>query len=515
MKDFGRDEGGQAILLVAVTMLAMLFAVGLAMDIGQLYNGRRTAQEAADAAAFAGAVVVYQQGTSSQATTAATSDASLNGYATDTPTSGTTITVNIPPTSGSYSGNSSCVQVVIATPVLTSLVPQQSAFTTVTARGTACSVAASSTYAMMATDQACTKDALSVSSNGTLTIHQGSIQVNSCDSKAAENNDTAVGAISMDSGYETDVVGGTTGTWPNPYTGKSVQADPFAGTPKPSTIGLTTYTSFVCYNSGGTGGCTSDTASAVNQPGVYSGASASKNGTYIFAPGTYILVNSGFSLGGSAGTCTGSRVDTTSTTAVSAGSRTVTPANMTNIVAGKMLILDAGTSAQEAISVSSVTATTFTATFLSSHSGTWNVQASVADSTSPAYCPVPTADGGVFFFIASANYPSTGGGCQSNTVAINGGGASTLYPPTSGTYQGMLIWQDTSCTQTLSFGGNGAITTTGSIYAPNATVSGNGTGSVVRLSQVVAKDINVQNAAFTVSYDQDFTYRGLIPALVE
>ena len=84
LRAFFRDaEEGQAIVVVAITMLAMLFGVGLAVDSGQLFNGRRTAQEAADAAAFAGATVLYQGGTVDQATSAATSDAALNGYATD------------------------------------------------------------------------------------------------------------------------------------------------------------------------------------------------------------------------------------------------------------------------------------------------------------------------------------------------------------------------------------------------------------------------------------------------
>src|SRR5438128_6813387 len=79
---FGRDDGesGQAVVLFAIMMLALLFAVGLAIDAGQLYSAKRTEQEAADAAAFAGAVVLYQQGTGAQAIEAARTDALTNGY---------------------------------------------------------------------------------------------------------------------------------------------------------------------------------------------------------------------------------------------------------------------------------------------------------------------------------------------------------------------------------------------------------------------------------------------------
>ncbi len=61
------DEEGQAILLAAAMFLALLFMVGLAIDGGQLFVAKRTQQEAADAAAFAGAIVLYQGGTNAQA----------------------------------------------------------------------------------------------------------------------------------------------------------------------------------------------------------------------------------------------------------------------------------------------------------------------------------------------------------------------------------------------------------------------------------------------------------------
>src|SRR2546428_4260565 len=109
---FGRDEEeGQALVLFAIVTLALLFAVGLAIDAGQLFAAKRTEQEAADAAAFAGAVVIYQHGTTSEAVAAAIADATKNGF-TDGVNS-TSVTVNgcavaagcvSAPTSGAYAG---------------------------------------------------------------------------------------------------------------------------------------------------------------------------------------------------------------------------------------------------------------------------------------------------------------------------------------------------------------------------------------------------------------------------
>lgn len=66
-------------------------------------------------------------------------------------------------------------------------------------------------------------------------------------------------------------------------------------------------------------------------------------------------------------------VNTNSSTAVaSTGVATVTPASMSNISVGTQLLVDTGAS-QETVTVSAVTATTFTANFAQTHSGTWNI----------------------------------------------------------------------------------------------------------------------------------------------
>jgi len=58
---FGDErEGGQANVLLVIVLLGMIMMVGLAIDAGQLFVARRHMQEAADAAAFAGAVSLYR-----------------------------------------------------------------------------------------------------------------------------------------------------------------------------------------------------------------------------------------------------------------------------------------------------------------------------------------------------------------------------------------------------------------------------------------------------------------------
>ena len=73
-------ELGQAVVLIAIVLLGMLMMVGLAIDAGQLYSARRAMQEAADAAAYAAAVTLYQGGTQTQAFATAAVDSTTNGF---------------------------------------------------------------------------------------------------------------------------------------------------------------------------------------------------------------------------------------------------------------------------------------------------------------------------------------------------------------------------------------------------------------------------------------------------
>ncbi len=229
-------EGGQAIILVAVTFLGLLLAVGLAIDVGQLFVARRTAQEAADAAAYAAAVVLYEGGTTAQAQTAATTDATTDGY-TDMGVGGRVrVFVNIPPSSGNYINKTNYAEVLIWVQVTTSLVPQQSGITTVKVRGVAGAVPLNNSFAIMALDRGNTPNAMYVGPQGVVKATNAGILINSTSATAANNNGGSVQIFTSPTG--TQVAGGASGTWPTLTTSASQQPDPFAGYPKPSTTGL-------------------------------------------------------------------------------------------------------------------------------------------------------------------------------------------------------------------------------------------------------------------------------------
>lgn len=237
-------QGGQAIVMVAITFMAMMFVVGLAVDAGQLFAAKRTMQEAADAAAFAGAVVLYQGGTPAQATAAAVTDATRNGFTDGV--ANTTVTAVSPPNQGLYSGDVNHVQVTIIRQVQTTLVPAEAAFNPVRALGVAGAEALNNGYAIMALDTACTSGAFNTASNENVHMYGGGLLVNSCSGTAVSgltsSQDFKICALPpaacTPNTYKVDIVGTATGsTFPagvTVNTGIAPKADPFAGYPRPN-----------------------------------------------------------------------------------------------------------------------------------------------------------------------------------------------------------------------------------------------------------------------------------------
>lgn len=281
----GRDgERGQAIVLIAIMFLALTMAVGLAIDAGQLFVARRTMQEAADAGAYAGAVVRYQGGSASAARSAAIADATKNGYTDGS--GGWTVTVNVPPTSGLYAGNDLYVEVIIQGSVRTALVPAQSALTFVHVRGVAGAEPLNNGYAIMALDRGNTPGAFNASPNADIHLTGGGILVNSTSTTAGTSSECTASRFTIQAPYGTDVAGTGSGCFPvtgdGLVNGQPQQADPFAGFPKPSTTGVTHYNSI----------------GSTILPGVYdTQISGGGNTTVDMTSGIYIL-KYGIDLGG-------------------------------------------------------------------------------------------------------------------------------------------------------------------------------------------------------------------------
>lgn len=106
-------EKSQALVLIAVAMLALLGLTAIAIDGGNVYRDRRQAQNAADTAALAAALAIVKNNADWEQ--AALDRANSNGYAND----GTRSIVEVyrPPIEGPYTGNNEYVQVIITSRV--------------------------------------------------------------------------------------------------------------------------------------------------------------------------------------------------------------------------------------------------------------------------------------------------------------------------------------------------------------------------------------------------------------
>jgi Flp pilus assembly protein TadG len=105
------------LLIVAVALPILIGFAGLVLDASLLLIDHRNLQNAADAAATAAAMTLYQGGTIGAATALATTCVQ-----TDNGLANATVTVNSPPTSGSYAGTAGYVEVDVTRQTQTYLI---------------------------------------------------------------------------------------------------------------------------------------------------------------------------------------------------------------------------------------------------------------------------------------------------------------------------------------------------------------------------------------------------------
>src|SRR3990170_8853939 len=100
-------EKGQMLILFVLALAVLLGFVAMVIDVGLAFQERRNAQNAADAAALAGAQELGESGSAPAAIAEATEYLADYGYQSPQ----ASITVNIPPSSGPSAGDSSYVEV--------------------------------------------------------------------------------------------------------------------------------------------------------------------------------------------------------------------------------------------------------------------------------------------------------------------------------------------------------------------------------------------------------------------
>ena len=273
---FRHRSSGQILVLTSLMMIAIIGFAALAVDIGFLYTSRRRMQTAADAAAITGATALRD---GQSVNSAAKTGSSLNGF-TDGQNS-VTVTVNNPPSSGTYAGNSAYVEVIVKQPQPTFFL-RVLGFTTLNVNTRAVSGAIDGPACIYVLDPSAS-DALYMQ-NGAKVTSSCAVLVDSSSSSAIHlDNNASITASSV--GVAGDyLVGGGSTISPTPVTGVAPVADPLAGLAAPA-IGACTANQLQI--SGGT---------TTLNPGTYCGGLSIDGATVTFNPGTYVIIGHGFTV---------------------------------------------------------------------------------------------------------------------------------------------------------------------------------------------------------------------------
>lgn len=276
------SEAGQALLLMALSMIVLCGFSGLAIDMGYLRYMKRQMQAATDSAALAGAGELSYR----DVTSAADTDASKNGFIDGV--NGTAITVNNPPLSGPNQGNPAYVEVYISQPQPTFFMKMF---------GVSSETVSTRAVAYEGVSGACIY-ALNPSVSGAFVVNGSTSLEANCGILDDSNNSTAA-LVQNGGGCLVAKYIGVVGAFknnssclptPTPQSGIAPFSDPLAFL-QPPTVGPCDHTSTSI-----TGGTTT------LYPGVYcSGLSISGGSTNVtFSPGTYIINGGGMSISGGA-----------------------------------------------------------------------------------------------------------------------------------------------------------------------------------------------------------------------
>jgi hypothetical protein len=389
---------GHTLVLVVLCLIPITGVVAIVVDGGLLMSERRHVQRAADSAALAAATDLFTNAKTNSGTDpngtgkqSALTTAKANGVANDGTTS--TVTVNIPPKSGTFMGQNGYAEVLIT-------YNQSRLFSRlwgsdniqVTARSVARGTYQAASPGILILDQT-DNNTLDVTSSGNVTVTGGGcIDVNS---KSANGGATCTSTGNI----VADTINLSDGTYNHSSSGTLVGTvnynqpptpDPLASLPEPSQPSLPSLSSSVLtllgsnystnngVNDSGNKGSTIDL-----YPGYYAGIKVSGNDQIVLhdnvdgSPGIYYIGSQGLSIS-NAGGITGSNV----------------------------MIYSAGT----------------------------------------------------------------------GNISLTGSGSMSLSPPTSGTYQGITLFQERTSNKQISITGQGNMTMTGTFYAAaaKATITGQG-----------------------------------------
>lgn len=456
------DPRGQILVIFAASLLVVFGIAALVFDGGLMLLEKRTQQNAADAAALAGAR--FLPGDPASAEAAALAIATENGYTDGT--GNQEVTVNIPPVSGPHAGNGGFVEVLIDDETVSFFAGIWGIFGhDVGSRAVAANIDGPlGPFGLLAlNDTECA--ALKVSGNGVLQS-DGDIQVNStCTPNAMHLIGTGEivtapdVACNVTGGYQE---GGASDNNCPVAEGVTAIPDPLLGLDEPpiptDADGIVVYPPSPVQIVGSRlipAGCPGGSTAATHDapvlceftgayngtewrlfPGYYPGGIALRGGRYLLEPGIYYMGGGGFA---------------------------------TNGASVSVLSVEAGTNA---------------------------------------------FGGGVMIF--NGDHPTW----TSGAIQLNGGGSATrLQPLDDGSiWNNIVVFQDRLiCLEAVFNGGGTTLEVRGLVYVPCGKVVANGDGGTIIVDQIIADTFQFNGGGGTlqVLFDESFVPSITLAGLVE
>jgi Flp pilus assembly protein TadG len=332
-REAGSEASGQILVLFALMLVVLLAALAVILDGGRVFAERRATQNAADAAAMAGASKLVKSdpvGSLPAVLTAACEAANKNGGfgsgTNDGTTCGTTgadVRVHVPGADGGTTPltnvnpvfeNPGYVQVSVHMSFksfmsgLLGLADFESS-----SIGVAVNIAGNGLGDALLVLDPIDCGALTLNGTNTLTVAGGNVQVNSSAAKSADtfctNKNAAIrsgasGGLTNTSGANNIVGSGDATNVVPPWTQSSYKPDPLTRVTVPPFD-----STFVSPAGSGTPNVPAPwnppTGAVSANPGVYwGGITVQNNTTLTLAPGTYIMAGGGFNMSGATATVT-------------------------------------------------------------------------------------------------------------------------------------------------------------------------------------------------------------------
>jgi Flp pilus assembly protein TadG len=288
-----RSRRGNALAVTAVGLIPIVGALAIVLDGGLLMIERRHAQAVADAAAYAAAGSLYKNYSTDKgldpngsAKKLALSMAALNGYANDGVTS--TVTVNIPPQSGTFLNKSGYAEVIVAYNLTKCFSALWGAGTmTAGARSVGRGYTKAGPASILVLDPT-GQQALDLSGSANV-VTDGNVVVDSNNSKALVGSATSKLTAPVIDITGNESLSGSSQLVGTVNTGTSPMADPLASLPPPDPATLTVRSTSQYQASGG---------SPTLYPGVYKGGIALSGANATLMPGIYYLQGGDFAMSG-------------------------------------------------------------------------------------------------------------------------------------------------------------------------------------------------------------------------